>query len=200
MPSIAAICAFVSAGVPDLFLALLDPFLTHTAEGGGVCILLTVICFGCRKRTRSDDGKCRYRREDMTFDGGIVDRLTKCSGTPSWKEIKMLRVSKREERWRTVLIVDGRLWADYVQVVETCCNEAISTGAIIHLYLRDVTTVDGAGRALLSRLAAKGVHLSASGSYTSQLIRDLIATTEQSANRGHQEAPRRPRTDSPSDE
>jgi hypothetical protein len=99
----------------------------------------------------------------MTSDGGIVDRLTKCSGTPSWKEIKMLRVSKREERSRTVLIVDGRLWADYVQVVETCCNEAISTGAIIHLYLRDVTTVDGAGRALLSRLAAKGVHLSASG-------------------------------------
>ena len=139
----------------------------------------------------------------MTSDGGIVDRLTKCSGTPSWKEVKMLRVSKREERSRTVLIVDGRLWADYVQVVETCCNEAISTGASIHLYLRDVTTVDGAGRALLSRLAAKGVHLSASGLYTSHLIRDLIATPEQSANRGpghDQEAPWRPRTDSPSDD
>ena len=158
-----------------------------------------VIRFDCRKDRESDDGKCRYRRENMTSDGGI-DRLTKCSGTPSWKEIKMLRVSKREERSRTVLIVDGRLWADYVQVVETCCNEAISTGAIIHLYLRDVTTVDDAGRALLSRLAAKGVHLSANGVYTSHLIRDLIATTKQSANRGHQEAPRRPRTDSPSDD
>ena len=115
----------------------------------------------------------------------------------------MLRVSKREERSRTVLIVDGRLWADYVQVVETCCNEAISTGAIIHLYLRDVTTVDGAGRALLSRLAAKGVHLSASGLYTSHLIRDLIASPKQTANRGpghDQEAPRQPRTDSPSDD
>jgi hypothetical protein len=66
----------------------------------------------------------------MTFDGGIVDRLAKCSGTPSWKEIKRLRVSKREERSRTILIVDGRLWADYVHVVETCCNEAISTRAI----------------------------------------------------------------------
>ena len=137
----------------------------------------------------------------MTFDGGIVDRLAKCLGTPSWKEIKMLRVSKREERSRTVLIVDGRLWADYVQVVETCCNEAISTGTIIHLYLRDVTTVDSAGRALLSRLAAKGVHLSASGLYTSHLIRDLIATPEQSANHGRdEEAPRRARTDSSSDD
>jgi hypothetical protein len=117
--------------------------------------------------------------------------------------MKLLRVSKREERSRTVLIVEGRLSADYVQVVETCCNEAISTGAIVHLYLRSVTTVDGAGRAMLSRLAAKGVHLSASGLYTSHLIRELTATTEQSTNHGSgraQEAPRRQRTDSPSDD
>ena len=85
--------------------------------------------------------------------------MTKCTGAPWWEEMKMLRVSKREERSRTVLIGEGHLSADYVQVIETCCNEAISTGAIVHLYLRDVPTVDGASRALLSRLAAKGVLL-----------------------------------------
>jgi len=35
--------------------------------------------------------------------------MTKCMGAPSWKEMKMLRVSKRAERSRTVLIVEGRL-------------------------------------------------------------------------------------------
>ncbi|HWY03336.1 MAG TPA: hypothetical protein VNX60_06690 [Candidatus Acidoferrum sp.] len=85
--------------------------------------------------------------------------MTKCTGAPWWEEMKMLRVSKREERSRTVLIVEGHLSADYVQVIETCCNEAISTGAIVHLYLRDVPTIDGASCALLSRLAAKGVLL-----------------------------------------
>jgi hypothetical protein len=114
----------------------------------------------------------------------IVDRITKCPGTPSWKEIKMLRVSKREERSHTVFIVEGRLSADYVQVVETFCNEVISTGATVHLYLRHVSTVDGAGRALLLRLAAKGVHLRASRVYTSHLVRGLTATTENSANAG----------------
>ena len=103
-------------------------------------------------------------------------------GNSAWEEMKMLRVCKREERSRTVLVVDGRLSADYVQVIETCCNEAISMGAIVHLYLRHVLTVDGAGRALLLRLAAKGVHLRASGVYTSHLIRELTATTEESAN------------------
>jgi hypothetical protein len=115
----------------------------------------------------------------------------------------MLRVSKSEERSRTVLIVDGRLSADYVPVVETCCDEAISTGAIVHLYLRNVSTVDGPGRELLSRLAAKGVHLRASGVYTSHLIRELTPTAETSANPfpgpGHG-ACRPSRTDSRSDD
>jgi hypothetical protein len=96
----------------------------------------------------------------------------------------MLRVSKSEERSRTVLIVEGRLSAPYIQAVETCCNQAVSTGAIVHLYLRDVSTVDGAGRALLLRLAAKGVHLRASGVYTSHLIRELTATVEDTTKRG----------------
>jgi ABC-type transporter Mla MlaB component len=89
----------------------------------------------------------------------------------------MLRVSKREERSRTIVIVDGRLSKDYVEVVETFCNEVISTGTIVQLFLRHVSTVDDAGRALLSRLAAKGVRLRASGVYVSHLVRELSLTT-----------------------
>jgi ABC-type transporter Mla MlaB component len=115
----------------------------------------------------------------------------------------MLRVSTRNERSRTVLVVEGRLSEDYVQVVEACCNEAISTGAIVHLHLRHVSTVDGAGRALLLRLAAKGVRLRGSGVYTSHLIRELTRTGKNSATAGagyDQDARGRQGTDSPSDD
>jgi hypothetical protein len=99
-------------------------------------------------------------------------------GSPSWKETIMLRISKREEQSRTTLIVDGRLSEDYVELVEMCCSEAISTWTIVQFFLRHVSAVDGAGRALPSRLVAKGVRLRASGVYTSHLVRELTSTPE----------------------
>ncbi len=85
----------------------------------------------------------------------------------------MFRVSKTEEPSRTVVTIDGDLSGDYIEVVETCCDQAISVGKPVHFFLRDVSTVDQAGRALLRRLTAKGVRLLASGVYTSYLIRTL---------------------------
>jgi len=85
----------------------------------------------------------------------------------------MIRVTKTEKRSRTLVTVDGQLAGDSVGVVETCCNPAESNGKPLHLFLRDVTTVDQAGRALLSRLAARGVHMSAVGVYTSYLVEEL---------------------------
>lgn len=85
----------------------------------------------------------------------------------------MFRVSKAEERSRTIVTIDGQLSGDYITVVETCCDQAISTGKPVHLFLRDVSTIDQAGRALLCRLAAKGVRLLASGVYTSYLVQAL---------------------------
>ncbi len=90
----------------------------------------------------------------------------------------MFRVSKAEERSRTVVTIDGRLSADYVEVVETCCEQAISTGRPVDLFLRDVTTIDPAGRALLRRLAASGVRLLAKGVYTSYIVQALSCTKE----------------------
>jgi ABC-type transporter Mla MlaB component len=85
----------------------------------------------------------------------------------------MFLVSKAEEPSRTVITVDGQLAGDSIAVVETCCDLAISTGRAVHLFLRDVSTVDQAGRALLCRLAARGVRLLARGVYTSYLVRAL---------------------------
>jgi ABC-type transporter Mla MlaB component len=85
----------------------------------------------------------------------------------------MFRVSKAEEPSRTIITIDGQLSGDYIAVVETCCDQAISAGKAVHLFLRDVSMVDQAGRALLCRLAARGVRMLASGVYTSYLIRAL---------------------------
>ena len=88
----------------------------------------------------------------------------------------MIRVTKSEERCRTVVTIDGQLSGDSVAVVENSCNQVESNGKPFRLYLRDVTTVDEAGRNLLSRLAAKGIHLTASGVYTSYLVQALSST------------------------
>lgn len=85
----------------------------------------------------------------------------------------VLRVTKAEGRARTIITVEGQLLSDYVEVVETCCDQAQSKGKRVHLFLRDVATIDEAGRTLLSRLAAKGVRLLGWGVYTSYLIRAL---------------------------
>ena len=82
----------------------------------------------------------------------------------------MFRVSRAEEPSRTIVTIDGQLSGDYIAVVETCCDQAISAGKAVHLFLRDVSTVDQAGRALLCRLAARGVRLLGSGVYTSYLV------------------------------
>jgi ABC-type transporter Mla MlaB component len=85
----------------------------------------------------------------------------------------MFRVSKAEEPSRMIVTIDGQLSGDSVAVVETCCDQAISTGKAVHLFLRDVSTVDQAGRVLLCRVAARGVRLLGSGVYTSYLVKAL---------------------------
>jgi hypothetical protein len=85
----------------------------------------------------------------------------------------MFLVSKAEEPSLTIITVDGQLAGDSIAVVETCCDLAISAGKAVQLFLRDVPMVDQAGRALLCRLAARGVRLLARGVYTSHLVRAL---------------------------
>jgi len=83
----------------------------------------------------------------------------------------MFRVSKSDERLRTIITVDGQISGDYVEVVETCCRQAMTAGKPVELFLRDVTSIDPAGRALLRRLADSGIRLLANGIYNSYLVR-----------------------------
>jgi ABC-type transporter Mla MlaB component len=85
----------------------------------------------------------------------------------------MFRVSKTGGRSRTMVTIDGQLSGESIQAVETCCDQAMANGKPVHLFLRDVSTIDQAGRALLCRLAAKGVRLLARGVYTAHLVRAL---------------------------
>ena len=81
----------------------------------------------------------------------------------------MFRVDKELGEQRTRLTVSGEISSACIEVLETCCEQAIRDGKAVHLVL-DVTTIDETGRALLRRLAAKGVRLSAKGIYHSYLV------------------------------
>jgi ABC-type transporter Mla MlaB component len=68
------------------------------------------------------------------------------------------------------ITVDGELSGEYVGAVETCVTQAAAQRRPIRLYLRDVSSIDESGHALLARLAAKGVRLRAAGVYCSYVV------------------------------
>jgi ABC-type transporter Mla MlaB component len=90
----------------------------------------------------------------------------------------MFRLSKKEEEGGTVVTIDGQLSGDSIEVVEEWCSQATSKGQSVHLYLRDVSVVDQAGRSLLCRLARNGIDIRAAGVYTSYLVQALNAAAE----------------------
>jgi ribosomal protein S13 len=87
--------------------------------------------------------------------------------------------------------IDGHLAGEYVQIAETCCKEAISLKKRVHVFLRDVSTVDEDGRNLLSRLVASGCRLHASGTYNSYIVQTLQPVKGQRTNSTGKEAGRR---------
>jgi hypothetical protein len=82
----------------------------------------------------------------------------------------VFRLEKAGDGSRINITIDGRLSMESIELVESCCDEAIAERKRIDLVLRDVSVVDEAGRALLRRLAVKGVHLFGHGLYTSYLV------------------------------
>jgi ABC-type transporter Mla MlaB component len=87
----------------------------------------------------------------------------------------MIRIMKTEERSRTVITIDGQLSRESVKAIEARCSQAASNRKPVYLILRDVTTVDQAGTMLCCRLAAKGIRLLASGTYTSYVVQTLAS-------------------------
>jgi hypothetical protein len=82
----------------------------------------------------------------------------------------MIRILATNEAGAVTITIDGQLVGDYVDAVETSVNEAIKERRSVHLFLRDVSHIDEHGRNLLSRLATKGVELSASGVYSRYIV------------------------------
>jgi hypothetical protein len=89
--------------------------------------------------------------------------------------IPMFSVTTSEVGKRTILSIDGQLSGDYIEVVEICCNQAESEGKPIDVFLHNVSTMTNPARALLTRLAAKGVRLFAARMWTPYVVRDLAA-------------------------
>jgi len=82
----------------------------------------------------------------------------------------VVRIMTATKPTRITLMVDGELSSEYVEAVETCAIQALAQRRQTQLFLRDVSTIDESGRALLARLAAKGVRLRAAGVYCSYIV------------------------------
>ena len=82
----------------------------------------------------------------------------------------MIRILTGNEPRAITITIDGQLVGENVDAVERCINEAIAQQRPVRFFLREVSHIDEDGHALLSRVAAKGVELSASGVYSSYVV------------------------------
>lgn len=85
----------------------------------------------------------------------------------------MIRITTSNSAAGVTITVDGDLSGEYADVVESFAKQASGRGSPVRLYLHDVTAVDKRGRALLERLAAKGVRLRAEGVYWSYIVAEI---------------------------
>jgi hypothetical protein len=85
----------------------------------------------------------------------------------------MIRILATDEPSAVTVTIDGWVTGDYVDAVENSIQQAIGQQKPIHLFLRDVSQIDENGRKLLSRLATKGIQLSASGIYSSYVVAEI---------------------------
>jgi hypothetical protein len=82
----------------------------------------------------------------------------------------MIRIMTASKLNRITITVDGDVAGEDADAIETVVRQASGRGGPIHLLLRDVFRIDQHGFALLGRLAATGVRLSATGLYFSHVI------------------------------
>ena len=82
----------------------------------------------------------------------------------------MIRIQAAINPGGITLAVDGQLISEYVAEIEASIRESMEPYKAVDLFLRNVSDIDEAGQALLSRLAAQGVELRAAGLYSSHVI------------------------------
>ena len=82
----------------------------------------------------------------------------------------MIRIQAADNPGGTTIAIDGQLIGEYVAEVEESLRKSLEHYKDVHLFLRNVSHIDEMGQALLSRLAAQGVQLSATGLYSSHVV------------------------------
>jgi len=85
----------------------------------------------------------------------------------------MIRVQAASNGGSITMVIDGQLIGEYVAEVEASIRTSMEQCKEVHLFLRNVSHIDEKGLALLSRLAALGVELSAAGVYSSHIVAQL---------------------------
>ena len=82
----------------------------------------------------------------------------------------MIRIQAADNPGGTTIAIDGQLIGEYVAEVEESIRKSLEQHNDVRLFLRNVSHIDEMGHALLSRLAAQGVQLSATGLYSSHVV------------------------------
>jgi ABC-type transporter Mla MlaB component len=85
----------------------------------------------------------------------------------------MIRIQTADKPGGITIAIDGQLAGEYVGEVETSIRKAIEQHKDVHLFLRNVSHIDETGHSALSRLAARGVKLSAAGLYSSYVVTQI---------------------------
>jgi ABC-type transporter Mla MlaB component len=96
----------------------------------------------------------------------------------------MIRIQAAPNAGGITLAIDGQLTAEYIAEVESSIRESMEQSNDVHLFLRNVSHIDEMGHALLSRLAAEGVNLSATGLYSSHVVTQLQLALSSRQSRG----------------
>lgn len=96
----------------------------------------------------------------------------------------MIRIQAAYNPGSITIAIDGQLIAEYVAEAEASIRESMEQYKDVHLFLRNVSHIDEMGHALLSRLAALGVGLSAAGLYSSHIIAQLQLASISRQSRG----------------
>jgi hypothetical protein len=90
----------------------------------------------------------------------------------------MIRIQAADNPGGTTIVIDGQLIGEYVAEVEESIRKSQEQYNEVHLFLRNVSHIDDMGHALLSRLAAQGVQLSAAGLYSSHVVSQIVTQVQ----------------------
>ena len=96
----------------------------------------------------------------------------------------MIRIQAAINPGGITLAIDGQLIGEYVAEIEASIRKSMEQYKDVHLFLRNVSHIDEPGHALLSRLAALGVELSAAGLYSSHVISQVQLALSPRQSRG----------------